>query len=421
MATKKFSDRFNHTLRSYTLAQARAIALIGSGFGATESVDNPPLKALRHLGLLQIDTVNVFARAHTMPAFSRFGAYPVSQLNELMSSDDPAAIEYWAHEACVIPTGDYQLMGWRREEYVAETDDDSKFWSHHPDLVRWIFREISTRGPLTVAELEHEANRTRGGWWGWSDVKRLTVIAFLRGDLVAWGRSGTTRVFDLAENHPELFATDLTAPEQMKELLFRASRVLGLAREEDLADYYRMKRTRVRPLLKDLVAEGRLMTGMVGETPVFVAPELADLHASDSVDAIGRQASTPLLLSPFDPLVWYRPRVEWLWDFHYRIEIYTPEPKRQFGYYSLPILHRGMLAGRIDLKADRRAKRLIVKAAWHELDSFGKSPRQTDLDRLAKGLIKTLNEAARWQGCESVEIQERGNLADRLKGSADFL
>ena len=412
-----------HTLRSYTLEEARLLALHGAGFATADAPANPPLAALELLGLLQIDTVNVFARAHTMPAFSRFGGYPVAQLDALMSSEEPKAIEYWAHEACVMPVDDYRLFGWRRAQYISETEADSTFWNQNQKLVDWILAEIENRGPLTVAELEHESNKTRGGWWGWSEVKRLAVIGFLRGDLVAWGRRGTTRVFDLASNHPKVAETPLSHLEQMRELLLKAAKVLGIAREEDLADYYRMRKGDVRPILRDLVAGGDLISAVVDETPVFLSAEFGKLSATE-IKALGdRINSSPTLLSPFDPLVWFRPRVEWLWDFHYRIEIYTPAAKRQFGYYSLPILMGEMLAGRIDLKADRKRKQLVVQSAWHELETFGAKPTSAKLKKLANGLGQTLEQAARWQGCDSVKIEPKGNLSTQLamlKGSTYF-
>lgn len=412
MARKKFSDRFKLTLRSYTLEEARTLALSAAGFGHLDATANPPAATLRRLGLLQIDTVNVFARAHTMPAFSRYGLHPQNQLAELMSADQPQAIEYWAHEASIIEPEAYRLFGWRRNEYVSAGDDNSSFWARNQKLASWIFREISERGPLTVADLEHEANKPRGGWWGWSDIKRLAVIGFLRGDLVAWGRRGSTRVFDLASNHPNLFKTDLTHTEQQTELLLRAARVQGLGREQDLADYYRMTRTQARPLLRGLVERGDLQLASVGDESVYVAEQAEALT--------GRQAQRPVLLSPFDPLVWFRPRAEWLWDFRYRIEIYTPAPKREFGYYTLPILFENQLVGRIDLKAERKSKTLLVRAAWSETSTFGKAPTKSKLNELAAKLWITLWEAAEWQGCTEIVVEERGNLAELLRKNRRF-
>lgn len=420
MATKKFSDRFKHTLRSYTLEQARALALHGAGFNTTNAVVNPPAAALTQLGLLQIDTVNVFARAHTMPAFSRFGLHPAGQLQSLMSAHEPTAIEYWAHEASVIPTADYALFGWRRAEYIESKSGGAEFWRANQKLVAWIKSEIRERGPLTVVDLEHEANRAKGGWWGWSDVKRLTVIAFLRGELLAWGRRGSTRVFDLAENHPEVLQTDLSYAGQQTELLRRASRVLGIAREQDLADYYRMTRTQARPLIRSLVESGELEVVKVGAETAYLASDYSALEPSGLGGAEAQRRRRPVLLSPFDPLVWFRPRIEWLWDFHYRIEIYTPAAKRQFGYYSLPLLFDDQLVGRVDLKADRKAKSLIVRSAWYEAETFGKAARKVDIQRLARLLPATLREAAAWQGCETIRVENWGNLSEALERTADF-
>lgn len=413
-------------MRSYTLEEARAIALRAAGFGNLDAAANPPAATLRRLGLLQIDTVNVFARAHTMPAFSRYGLHPQNQLAELMSADQPQAIEYWAHEASIIEPETYKLFGWRRNEYVSAGDADSSFWAQNQKLAVWIMREISERGPLTVAELEHEANKPRGGWWGWSDIKRLAVIGFLRGDLVAWGRRGSTRVFDLASNHPDLFKTDLTDTEQQTELLRRAALVLGIAHEQDLADYYRMTRTQARPLLRGLVERGELKLASVGDEQVYLPNEQVDVSSKPGAvetlqgAAEGRQAERPVLLSPFDPLVWFRPRAEWLWDFRYRIEIYTPAPKREFGYYTLPILFENLLVGRIDLKAERKSKTLLVRAAWGETSTFGKAPSKSKLNELAAKLWITLWEAAEWQGCTEIFVEERGNLAELLKKNRQF-
>ena len=401
-------------MKTLTIQEARAIALAGAGFGRDVQPSNPPLASLEALGITQIDTVNVFARAHYMPAFSRYGTYPVAQLDGLMATDHPAAIEYWAHEASLIPADFYQLFEWRRREYSDKSSADGQFWAANQKLAKWIIDQIRSRGPLSVAELEHEANRSRGGWWGWSDVKRLTVMAFIRGDLIAWGRSGFTRVFDLPERHPELFSRQLGLSDQRLELLHHAAKALGVFTEADLADYYRMKRLAVGPLLQQMVEVGAIEPISVAGSNVYLHSNYANADSSDLIDDSSRQSKSPLLLSPFDPLIWHRPRLEWLWDFEYRIEIYTPEPKRKFGYYSLPLLYQNRLVGRVDLKADRKAKVLFVKSAWHEASLDGRTMTKSEIRQVAGALRGTLDEAATWQTCEKVEIEQRGNLSDYL-------
>ena len=417
-------------MRSFSLEQARAMALEAGGFlpSATDATLIYP--ARRHLqqlgavgktvarnGLLQIDTVNVFARAHTMPTYSRFGTYPLQELNALMGVDQPELIEYWAHEASLIPAEDYALFGWRRAEYVSDTDSDSSFWSSNPDLVSWMLREIETRGPLTASELEHDASQSRGGWWGWSDLKRLLVAGFLRGDLVAWGRKGSTRVFDLADRHRSIFETTLSLDEQKRELLLRAAWSLGIGREADLADYYRMPKTEARPLLAQLVESGDLQIIDVAGEQAFTPVATTEMSTEHEVGSSSNSAATlrATLLSPFDPLVWYRPRTEWLWGFRYRIEIYTPAAKRQFGYYTLPVLFENQIVGRIDLKTDRKSKTLLVRAAWHELQIDGVEPDAGYLDRICQALANELRTAAEWQGCRAIEVSKAGNLSSRIK------
>lgn len=401
-------------MKSLSIQEARAIALTAAGFGPSEPSLTPPQATLEALGITQIDTVNVFARAHYMPTFSRFGAYPPAQLDGLMTTDHPAAIEYWAHEASLIPADYYQLFEWRRREYSDKSSADGQFWAANQKLAKWIIDQIRIRGPLSVADLEHEANKSRGGWWGWSDVKRLTVMAFIRGDLIAWGRSGFTRVFDLPERHPELFTRNLELAEQRLELLKQAARVLGIFTEADLADYYRMKRAAVSPLLKILVASGAVEIVKVGDLSAYLHAEFSDFAVGAETQNRSRNSTQPVLLSPFDPLIWYRPRLEWLWDFEYKIEIYTPEPKRKFGYYSLPLLYQNQLVGRADLKADRKAKVLFVKSIWHEETLDGKAPTKGQLSKLANALGGTLKEAAAWQGCEQISIEPKGNLSGYL-------
>ena len=384
-----------------TLEQARLLALAGQGL-TKATKPNSVLETIDILGVLQIDSVNVFERAHYMPLYSRLGAYDKTELDNLHGGKNPTLLEYWAHEASFIRTEHYPLFGYRMEHNQRGSRVRYEKWAaENRQFLDWIKNEIRTRGPLAGGDFEHERAERKGSWWGWSDVKRALEFMFMYGEVVSGGRQGFNRLYALPEQVlPAKVRNKTVDPiDSRKRLLLKAAKAHGVGTASDLADYFRMNGPLAKKLLHELVEDKKLEVAEVEgwKEKAFMLPE---------TKVPKEKANRTTLLSPFDPLVWFRPRAERLWDFHYRIEIYTPEPKRVFGYYSLPILWNGQIAGRIDLKNDRQSKTLLVQSAWHEPN--------IDPTALAQDLAKHLAQTAKWQGCQDIQLKKKGNLSAAL-------
>lgn len=384
-----------------SLSQARLLALAGQGL-TKSTKPSSVLETIDTMGVLQIDSVNVFERAHYMPLFSRLGPYDKSELDNLHGGKHPTLLEYWAHEASFIRTEHYPLFGYRMEYNQRGTRSRYEKWAdENREFLDWIKSEIRTRGPLAGGDFEHERAERKGSWWGWSDVKRALEFMFMYGEVVSGGREGFNRLYALPEQVLPAKVRNKTEDPiaSRKKLLLKAAKAHGVGTATDLADYFRMNAPLAKKLLQELVDDKKLnVTQVEGwREKAFILPD---------TQVPKEKPVGTTLLSPFDPLVWFRPRTERLWDFHYRIEIYTPEPKRVFGYYSLPILWHGQIAGRIDLKNDRQSKTLLMQSAWHEPN--------IDPTALAKDLSKHLAQAAKWQGCKDIEVKKKGNLSAAL-------
>jgi uncharacterized protein len=387
-------------------AQARRIALAAQGFGRSpvNPVGTRQLNGvLDRLGLLQLDSVNVFERSHYLPVFARLGGYDKALLDRLTFARTGRYIEYWAHEAAVIPVESWPLMRWRMQQHRDRSTSDPTAWSQsNQPMIDWLRAELAEKGPLPARAIEHDANKRRGPWWGWSDVKRGLEAMFRWGDVVSAGRSRFERVYALPEQvlPTEVLGCEIDRHDAHRQLLARAARAYGIGTASDLADYYRLKSADVKPALAELVDSGELL-------PVTVAgwDKPAFMHRDARVP---RKITASALLSPFDPMVWYRDRAHRMFDFHYRIEIYTPAPKRVFGYYSLPVLVDDKLVGRVDLKSDRQASVLRVQSAWREAHAPA---------GIEERIVPLLQAAQDWQGLERIEVVDRGDLAQALAGA----
>ncbi len=387
-------------------AEARRIALAAQGFGrpVTESITTAGTRQLNgvidRLGLLQIDSVNVFERSHYLPLYARLGSYDKTALDRLAFSPKSRYIEYWAHEAAILPVETWPLLRWRMDHYRTESAADPDSWAQaNRPLIDWLLAELAEKGPLPASAVEHDANTRTGPWWGWSQVKTGLEVLFRWGLVVSAGRTRFERTYALREQilPPELLEVSVTRHEAHKRLLSHSARAHGIGTATDFADYFRLKAVDVLPALAELEQEGELI-------PVTVAgwERRAWIHRDTRIP---RRIQATALLSPFDPVVWERARVERLFGFRYRIEIYTPQPKRVYGYYVLPLLVDDRLVGRVDLKSDRQNRVLRVQASWAEPDA----PPETAA-RLAPLIIRT----AGWQGLDRVEVMNRGNLAAEL-------
>ncbi|HKX76053.1 MAG TPA: crosslink repair DNA glycosylase YcaQ family protein [Acidimicrobiia bacterium] len=393
-------------MRRLTISQARRVALAAQGFALPRpqgKVDRRHLrKVLSHLGVVQIDSVNVVARAHYLPFFARLGNYPTSLLDEMAWGPRRELIEYWAHMAAFIPIGDWPLFRHRMErEHV--WGSVARYLQTNPEGVNEILEQIRRHGPLRPADLEDHHETGRGPWWDWSFAKTALEWLFFKGEVTVPKRVNFVRYYDLpARVLPEsILNVELSEAEQRKELLRRALRHCGVGTLADLTDYYRQLKAPTLPLLKELVAAGE-----AEEVQVEGWKEKAYLDPSVGIP---RRLEGVALLCPFDPVVWFRPRTERLFGFHYRIEIYTPPPKRTYGYYVFPILLDGELVGRIDLKADRQAGALLVRASHVEAEH---DPR-----RVAGPVLAELETMAAWLGLEEVRVDDKGNLASALLSS----
>lgn len=381
--------------------QARRAALAAQGFSASQrtKVRRPFDGALNALHVLQLDSVNVFARSHYLPMFSRHGVYDRERFDaHLWNSGE--FTEYWAHEAALLPVADRPLFGWRMEQFRDTAARDGRTESLSAEL-EYVRQRLGADGPLSSAEMEREPRGGRGTWWDWSQTKRAVEHLFGMGEVVSAGRVGFQRRYALAEQIlPQHALGTVPIHEAHVRLIEQAALRLGVGTAPDLADYHRLKREPAQAAIDQLQQEGVLLPARVeGWNTRSGQAERAWVHRDT---AIPSRLAPDALLTPFDPLVWFRPRAERLFDFHYRIEIYTPKEKRQYGYYCLPLLVGGRMAGRIDLKADRAGGALLVQAAWRE-----PSAPQTTPD-VAQRL---LSRAAAWQGLTEIRSTGVGNLA----------
>ena len=387
-------------VESVSPAQARRVALAAQGFGRPRGVVGTRQLNLtfERLRLLQLDSVNVFERSHYLPVFARLGAYDKALLDRLTFASPQKYIEYWAHEAAVIPVSDWPLWRWKMESLATRDPVKYEWARENTAMLDWLRAELADRGPVTSGQIEHDANKRVGPWWGWSDVKHGLEFLFRWGEVVTAGRTRFERTYALPEHVLPSAIREATVSREdaQRQLVERSSAALGIATASDIADYFRLRADAVRPAIADLQDAGTLI-------PVTVPgwKQKAWLH-SDA--RIPRKMNTTALLSPFDPVVWDRARALRMFGFHYRIEIYTPAPKRQYGYYTLPLLQDEAIVGRIDLKTDRHARVLRVQSAWREPDA------SIGIDRV----VGLLRDTAAWQSMESISVADWGDLAPSL-------
>lgn len=377
-------------------AQARKLALSAQGFQNQYSLLDQVLETTH---VFQLDSVNVFERAHLLPAFSRMGAYSLADF-EKWAFAQPQIAEEWAHCATLIAKTDWALFEFRRQESLARQSVQTML-KEQAKTISWIRSELASKGPMTVSQFEHDQNKRRGNWWGWSEVKLTLERLYDAGLLVSAGRTRFSRLYALPEQ-VELPKPTLSPEAQKLALVQKSVAAIGVGTAEDIADYFRFRTTDVKPMLKQLVQAGEIVDVQVEgwEKPGY-AP--ASLNLEQGFEIGERQVR---LLSPFDPVTWHRDRALRLYDFDYRIEIYTPEAKRKYGYYTLPILYQDRLVGRVDLKNDRKAKALNVLSLWHE-----PWVSKADLRAITPELIKELKLAATWVGAETLNPPSKGNWA----------
>jgi uncharacterized protein YcaQ len=397
-------------VQSLSLPQARRVALAAQGFGRPRPSATPNRAHLRRLfdrtRLLQIDSVNVLARAHYLPGWSRLGPYDRAAL-DAMAFQERQLFEYWGHEASLLPVALQPLFRWR----MRRAEEKFETWGHvarlaraRPGYIEHIHAEVQAQGPVTAGALA-EAEKGRGDDWGWnwSDAKIALEFLFWAGRVTTRERRNFERVYDLTERVLPQRVLDRPTPSEAdahRELLYLAAQACGVGTVADLADYFRIRTPLARPRVAELVEAGRL-------EPVAVEGWRHPAYAPVGL-TIPRRVDARALLVPFDPLVWERDRAERLFGFRYRIEIYVPAPKRVHGYYVLPFLLGDRLVARVDLKSDRAARRLLVRAAYAE----DHAPAET-----ADELATELRGLAAWLDLDGVTVEPRGDLAPALSAA----
>ena len=349
----------------------------------------------------------MLTRAHYLPLFSRLGNYDSAHLDDLAwgRKSRRRLFEFWAHEASLLPVTTHPLWRWKMHRMREATGGKGKlllFARQKAKFIDEVRRQLHDRGPLAASDLEN-GTRKRGPWWGWSDAKYAMEWLFFAGEVTTATRRGAfERVYDLTERVLPASVLGMPTPspaDAQRELLRFSARALGIATEFDLRDYFRLGVADTKARLAELVEAGELLPATVEgwKKPAYLDPKA---HRP-------RKIETRALLAPFDPLIWERERTERLFDFRYRIEIYTPVAKRKHGYYVLPFLLNEKLVARVDLKADRAGSRLLVHAAHLEGGAEAKV--------VAGPLREELRLMADWLGLETVLLPRAGTLARAMK------
>ncbi|MCH9669692.1 MAG: winged helix DNA-binding domain-containing protein [Actinomycetia bacterium] len=397
-----------------SVAQARRVAVAAQGFHEAKpagAVTRAHLKRLAaRLRVLQLDSVSVAVRAHYAPVFSRLGAYDRGVLDRAAWSHSARLprllVEYWAHEAALMAVDDWPLLRWRMREY-RHGRWGTEIVKENAKLAEDVLTAVAELGPSTAGQIEQYLETKPGGpkgpWWDRSETKWVAEALWSAGVLTTATRIGFSRHYDLTERvlPDDVVRRRVDESDAVRELTLRAATALGVGTEADLRDYFRLGARQVKPAIADLLAGGALEQV---EVQGWAAP--AYLRTGQVVPRRDRGIA---LLCPFDPLIFFRPRVERLFGFHYRLEIYTPAPKRRFGYYVWPFLLDGDLVGRVDLKADRADDVLRVVGAFTE--------DGRDRSRVAAGLATELQSMAGWLGLDGVSVGDRGDLVAALKNA----
>jgi uncharacterized protein len=387
---------------SLTIDQARRIALAAQGFAEPRPrgrIDRRHLRRLfDRLGLVQIDSVNVLARSHYLTLYSRLGPYDPSLLDRF-AYDDHEVFEYWGHEASLINAALQPQLRWRMAS--EHRWSGMRAWARqNAATISSVRAAILASGPASAGDLDGGATK-KGPWWGWGATKRSLEHLFYTGEVGAIRRSTFERAYcDPALVVPASIRAQPTPEprDALVELLDVSARGHGIATAPDLVDYFRLPVKQARPLIDEMAAAGRLERVTVeGWTQdAFLHPEAV----------VPRRVSAAALVSPFDSVMWGRERIERLFGFTYRIEIYVPKPKRVYGYYVLPFLLGDRYVARLDLKADRASGRLLVQSAWIE--------PAADPAEVSSALVTELRSLADWLGLAEIEVVDRGDLAPKL-------
>lgn len=401
-------------------AEARRLAVAAQGFGRPRPAGRVDARHLRRaiddVGLLQLDSVNVFCRSHYMPVFSRLGPYPREALDRLAWHENGGGrtrragqrdlIEYWGHEASLLPVDLQPLLRWRMARAGSLAwKNVARVGTEQPELLEFVLDAVRERGPIRAADLGPDGQRRAAGeMWSWSEEKTALEYLFYAGRVCAARRVNFERHYDLPERVLPRQVAEAPTPSQdeaQRQLLLIAAKRLGVATEADLGDYFRLPRSESKARVAELAEQGGLVPVRVEgwSQPGYLATERPT--------GLRRAARARALLTPFDSLVWARERTERIFGFRYRIEIYVPAPKRVYGYYVLPFLLGDRLVARVDLKSDRQKGVLQVRGAYAEPG--------VDTATVAPELAAELRLLNEWLGLGGVAVARKGDLAAALR------
>jgi len=376
---------------------ARALHLAAQGLiGRPErpATDRDILATIRRMGALQIDSISVVARSPYLVLWSRLGSYDPAGLDRLLARG--RLFEYWSHAACFLPIEDWPLY---RPDMLNGHARFRDWLETHGEVAERVLARLRAGGPVRSSEWEREDGRKGSGWWDWKPEKIALESLFATGEVMVARRENFQRIYDLRERVlPGWDDANVPAQEEASRgLALKAVRALGVTKARWVPDYFKRASKGTPTQLETLADEGLLLRAEVEgwKVPAYIHPDNAPLARRAARNALRHEGT--IVLSPFDPVVWDRARLLELWDFHYRIEVYTPAAKRRYGYYTLPILHRGRLVGRLDPKAHRDSGILEIRQIPLE-DGIDPSPE------LADGLAATLLDFAAWQKLSAVEI-----------------
>jgi uncharacterized protein YcaQ len=396
-------------MQSLSAAQARRMALAAQGFAGPrpgaegKAVTRRHFKAvLDRVSTVQIDTVNVVARAHLLTFFARLGPYDQDALGRWLH-DSGEVFEYWSHAASFVPADLHPAFRFKMEAAYGGGAYGGllSLLRDKPAFVDDVREQVRAHGPLVAADLRPPGPRAKGSWWDWDDAKRALELLFWGGEVTATRGRQFERIYDAFERVLPAAILDAPTPstdECRRILVRRAAAAMGVATAKHLADYHRQVPSKVLPIVDAMVADGEL-------EPVRVEGWAKPAYRWPAA-RLPRRVDARALVAPFDSLVWERDRAEDLFGFHYRIEIYVPAPKRVHGYYVLPFLLGDDLVARVDVKADRKGRALLARAAWAEPG--------VDHDEVASALAAELHLLAGFLGLDDVVVEDRGDLAPAL-------
>jgi uncharacterized protein YcaQ len=392
---------------------ARALLLAAQGLQRRQEPARKceVMAAIRRMEVLQIDTINVVARSHLFVLWTRLGAFDPAWLDELLA--EGALFEYWVHAACFLPIEEFRL----HRPAMLQRRESPKFggWlAAHPEAVERVMERLRG-GAVRTGDFERKEGRS-GPWWDWKPEKHALELLYFCGQVMIARREGFQRVYDLQERVlPGRSDASLPSPEEVeRELALKAVRALGVAPARWVADYFRRYKTGMAQRLERLAEEGlllRVALPELGKQPAYVHPDHGALAEAAAAGTLKSEVTT--LLSPFDPVVWDRQRAQELFGFDYKIEVYTRAEQRKFGYFTLPILHRGALVGRLCPKAHR-------KEGIFEVRQLHLEPGVPITDDLVAGLGRALRECAAWHRTPGVVVREsdRPGFAEAVQRAA---